>query len=526
MKAGSIDEDEGPQTDAKPPFPGDVRGLDTGQSDSASQQPETSTLNVTGLNGQIRLTELLKVIAHKRIAKGALTTAHHQQEAIAGPSVPTLCSSLRPLRKAKYSWQVKNNMEQRGQTSANPAEDAGLLVELNDKGSYATDVSVPNEPPPKKVKVITDDDSGETYTIQRTSVDNHFNHSAAAPKGDDNSLQSEAKTLDISASQSRKVPETHMETNKSQQPDLVKALTVPSTPSHAGQQTGVFARWQGRHVAQSIVDNAINATLEVLGFSFDSDMRNPSQTISAAQRRHLEADAVSVVIQARGLQGTESVTAVDGNRIRNNLLQNNLEQHIHSQAEAADSSRTCIPQAIRASLLHPQATRSSLLEAEATRSSLLDAKATRTSLLNAEATKSSLLDAEATRSSLLGAGTTGSSLPNAEASRSSLSDAELTRSSLLDPQGRSSSLMEPILNHLRHRPGSVVAVNDSAVSPFSISNQPILAGRTQRERVSGKQCDDYEDLDTLFPPALQTDVLNKAVSAAISQKGLAMDGAL
>ena len=66
-------------------------------------------------------------------------------------------------------------------------------------------------------------------------------------------------------------------------------------------------QWQNQQVAKSIVDNAINKTLEYLGFSPTSMDQSSSNTL-ASQCRSVENQAVSAVIQQQGLLSEASDT--------------------------------------------------------------------------------------------------------------------------------------------------------------------------------------------------------------------------
>ena len=66
--------------------------------------------------------------------------------------------------------------------------------------------------------------------------------------------------------------------------------------------TQYLERWQRKHIAEAVVDNAVNKTLSDLGLSPDSEFHQFS-----SESRNIELEGVSAVIQSRGLQQLSSV---------------------------------------------------------------------------------------------------------------------------------------------------------------------------------------------------------------------------
>ena len=68
------------------------------------------------------------------------------------------------------------------------------------------------------------------------------------------------------------------------------------------EATQYLERWQRKHIAEAVVDNAVNKTLSDLGLSPDSEFHQFS-----SESRNIELEGVSAVIQSRGLRQLSSV---------------------------------------------------------------------------------------------------------------------------------------------------------------------------------------------------------------------------
>ena len=67
------------------------------------------------------------------------------------------------------------------------------------------------------------------------------------------------------------------------------------------EATQYLERWQRKHIAEAVVDNAVNKTLSDLGLSPDSEFHQFS-----SESRNIELEGVSAVIQSRGLRQLSS----------------------------------------------------------------------------------------------------------------------------------------------------------------------------------------------------------------------------
>ena len=68
------------------------------------------------------------------------------------------------------------------------------------------------------------------------------------------------------------------------------------------EATQYLERWQRKHIAEAVVDNAVNKTLSDLGLSPDSEFHQFS-----SESRNIELEGVSAVIQSQGLRQLSSV---------------------------------------------------------------------------------------------------------------------------------------------------------------------------------------------------------------------------
>ena len=87
---------------------------------------------------------------------------------------------------------------------------------------------------------------------------------------------------------------------KKSRASLKRKLGSSSEEALQGNQTiqpTFLERWQKKHIAKAVVDNAVNKTLSELGLSPDSDFNQ-----FLAESRNVEQEGVSAVIRSRGLR--------------------------------------------------------------------------------------------------------------------------------------------------------------------------------------------------------------------------------
>ena len=406
-----------------------------------------------------RLANLLKVIAQdKRVCKKTPSLRHGNP----GPSGPSQ-GNTKPLRKAKHSWQVKNLS---GQTS----NQSSLPVEVGESVNATSDEE---EPPLKKARL---EESASSAVPSSSSTEHPSDRTINDPS-----------VLQTDKARAEELPESGQgdTAEKSQAEKDIKAKLpgASSSPQGDGQEASserrpvdVYSRWQSRHVAQAIVDNAINATLEVLGISLASDNPRAGRTM-AAQRQTLEDNALSVIIRTRGLQGPESDSSDD------NAQDGDEPRPSSSNTDSVTTKVECT-QVDTSSSVHAS------FSGEAQR--------TAPHVAQLDPLISQLTHFSETM-----------------LVRNEFDEVAIGQTQSQDnPSSPSVSGSNPA--HAVDDSGSSATSHPGAVD-FEPPREPYDKTYLHQK---------VPDLDTLFTPSLQTDVLDKAVSAAISQKGLAMDGNL
>ena len=191
-----------------------------------------------------------------------------------------------PFKKARYSWQVKNN-KMKGVDS----EQADRPVSCHDINALASSSKATN-------LIQESDEDIMMTTVHQNVVSTEMTTQAADLKENStrrlltssNSFQDVGMLQETSSELGRTNINNIPPQGVPRHPDFNKLTEALTQLTHT-------ERWQCQHVAKAIVDNAINKTLEEMGLSPGSNV-----AVYHEQRSRIEDAGVSQAILSRGLR--------------------------------------------------------------------------------------------------------------------------------------------------------------------------------------------------------------------------------
>lgn len=354
--------------------------------------------------------------------------------------------------------------------------------------SKTTEAAIPNDvPTPTGISV---------QNLNPTYSEGEKQTSGQEEKSNESSSQSQSNQI----GESNPIPISgmrHTPTPPTQDPEAGVPLQILRNRSRERPSRSYLQKLQHQHIAKSIVDNALNTTLEVLGFSPDNSRRN-----LASQRRRVEDDAVSAAIQSRGLQNHEPATSnpASPSRASNLVGDRDIDPIINQLTEFSENIFARNLQ--RSNQTRPVATG---VESDSTTSE--------DELLPGEALLENSSSVESSTEIVTGEINTGGS--NSSSSHLLAHDTQPTQPNSLAGTSGADTKRNPL------------------ESPDAVENR--------LESTSTESCHKDQEVTTHMnaelPPgnlftfgdyledssALQSDILDKAVAAAINQKGLGLE---